>query len=671
MAFETRDRASTFLRIRAFRSLWRLTCVALIFVGSGAARAATITVNSTADVAANDGQCTLREAIIAANTNTSSGAAAGECAAGAAGLDTIVFAIPGPGVKTIAPGLALPLPTITEAVLIDGYTQGGTANTNDTSLGSNAVLVIFLDMSSTFSGLVATAPTTIRGLAINPAFDAGILLNTGSDGSKIEGNFIGPNVAGSASAATTNGNGIIVSSSNNVIGGTTPAARNLISGTLVGINIAFGVPSNNRVEGNLIGTNAAGTAAIPNIDYGIHLLTPGVSNVIGGTTAAARNVISGNGISGVVLDGGGPPTVATNLVEGNYIGVDITGMAALGNGRQGVFVSFSSMNNVIGGTAAGAGNVISGNGSSSSVGFPNANVDADGSGSPGTLIQGNLIGPNAAGTGSPTGLPGVVTVGVILGNGATAGGLSAGAGNVIAFNPGVGVLVPNTNFTGGGPPVQNAAILSNSIYSNGQLGIDLGGSYFPAAGNGVTANDPCDIDTGPNNLQNFPVITSASIAGVNATISGTLNSTASTTFRVEFFSNAVCGVSGNGEGQTFLGFANVTTGPTCSASFGPLFFAVPPGQTVITSTATDSANNTSEFSACFAAGGATPTPTPTSTLTATPTPTPTGPTPTPALTPTPVPAGGVAAVPTLAPNVLAFLGLALALAALFVLRKSS
>ncbi len=103
-----------------------VACTAIL-LAPASARASTITVNSTSDAAANDGACTLREAIIAANTNAASGAAAGECAAGAAGLDTIEFNIPGPGVQTIAPASALP--AITEAVFINGYTQPGRAPT--------------------------------------------------------------------------------------------------------------------------------------------------------------------------------------------------------------------------------------------------------------------------------------------------------------------------------------------------------------------------------------------------------------------------------------------------------------------------------------------------------------------------------------------------------------
>ena len=312
--------------------------------------------------------------------------------------------------QTIA--TASPLPAITEAVFINSYTQpGSSANTNGTTLGSNAILLIYLDMSSQLGyGLNVTAgPTTIRGLAINPTRDVGICLNTGSDGSMIEGNFIGTNAAGTAAAtAISLANGILVFSSNNVIGGTTPAARNVISGNDGGVNFGSGTSnaaSNNRVEGNLIGTNAAGTAAVASL-IGVNVVSPGVANVIGGTTAAARNIISGNAVSGVVLQEGTLSSAGANLVQGNYIGVDVTGTVALPNGKQGV--SVSSMGNVIGGTTAGAGNVISGNGSTSPFGYANANVDADyaGRGSPGTLIQGNLIGTNAAGTAAPTGLSG-------------------------------------------------------------------------------------------------------------------------------------------------------------------------------------------------------------------------------------------------------------------------
>lgn len=109
---------------------------------------------------------------------------------------------------------------------------------------------------------------------------------------------------------------------------------------------------------------------------------------------------------------------------------------------------------------------------------------------------------------------------------------------------------------------------------------------------------------GGNDSQNYPVITSAVVVAGNATISGTLNSLASTQFRIEFFANAACGAQGYGQGQTFIGFTTVTTSGSGNATFGPLVFAVPAGQAVITSTATDvTLGNTSEFSQCLPTGG--------------------------------------------------------------------
>jgi hypothetical protein len=133
------------------------------------------------------------------------------------------------------------------------------------------------------------------------------------------------------------------------------------------------------------------------------------------------------------------------------------------------------------------------------------------------------------------------------------------------------------------------AVLRNAIYSNVGLGIDLGP-------NGVTPNDPGDADTGPNNLQNFPVLTAATRTATLA-VTGTLNSTAATAFRVEFFANDALDPSGHGEGQRYLGFVSVTTDGSGNAAIAA---ALPvTGVSVgnfITATATDAAGNTSEFS---------------------------------------------------------------------------
>ncbi len=581
MKLESRTCKKSHRRRTAIGALPRFAgCGLFLFLGVSFGLANTITVNSTADAAANDGQCTLREAITAANSNTVSGALPGECGAGAAGLDTIVFSIAGGGVKTITP--ASLLPTITEAVTIDGYTQPGTSqNTNPLNAGINAVLLIEINGSLGGSQLSINGNgTTIRGL----------VFNRGGDEIRVNA-------------------------------------------------------SNITIAGNFIGTNPAGTIAMGNPVGGFGIRQEsGNNNVIGGATAAARNLISGDTQGAIILSGSDG-----NQILGNYIGTDVTGTLALnGTGiRSGVNILgpvFSTTSNTVI-----SGNLISGN--------SGAGVITTSAG--GLLLQGNLIGTQRDGVGALGNNQGVS---IPAGNGNLVGGTSPGQGNIIRFSQGFGVSISPNAFGNG--------ILGNSIDSNTQLGITLQLSGTPLA------NDSCDIDTIPGNRgQNYPVIASAVVAGGNVTVAGTLNSTASTTFRVEFFANAACDPTNNGEGQTYLGFTSVTTDVSCNASFGPLVFAAPPGQTIFTATATDPANNTSEFSRCFPLGivptpTVTPTPTPTVTGTVPPTSTPTA-TP-PGATPTPTPPQGPAGVvvPTLSPFLLALFAAALALSAILLVRRN-
>ena len=186
-------------------------------------------------------------------------------------------------------------------------------------------------------------------------------------------------------------------------------------------------------------------------------------------------------------------------------------------------------------------------------------------------IQGNRIGVNAAGTGA---LPNTGNGVVLNGTNTTIGGATDAAANVIANSGQAGVRV-----NGG----TGHLILRNSIFGNTGLGIDIGGG-------GITGNDTGDADTGANNLQNFPVLTST-VGGVQST----LNSTANTTFTVQYFANAACDPSGNGEGQTFLSEVTVTTGSDGNVTL-PLLAA--PQGTLVTATATSPTNDTSEFSNC-------------------------------------------------------------------------
>ncbi len=403
----------------------------------------------------------------------------------------------------------------------------------------------------------------------------------------VQGNLIGTNAAGTAALAN-GGEGVLLDEANgNTVGGATPAARNIISGN-GGDGIGFEVDaagttaSNNLVQGNYIGTDVTGTTSLGNGDNGINTFNFGgptaaiSSNTFGGVNPGEGNLISGNSSNGMEVNGS---AVTTNLIQGNFIGTDVTGTVALGNGNHGISIS-DSPGNTVGGSVAGAGNVISGNsfqgveitGSSSATATMN-------------VVQGNLIGTQVDGT-SPLG-NGEHGIAVFANGGNnTIGGIVAGSGNTIAFNTGVGVLL--IQGTGN-------AIEGNSIFSNTGLGIDLGGDD-------VTPNDLGDADTGPNNLQNFPVLTSATLGGGQTTIAGNLNSAPSTTFRLEFFANTAADPSGNGEGQTFLGSQDVMTDGSGNVAFTAVLPLLPPsGQTVISATATDPANNTSEFSAMVGA----------------------------------------------------------------------
>lgn len=659
-------------------------------------RANTFTVTNVNDT----GTGSFRQAIIDANAHI--------------GLDTIAFNIPGTGLHTIIP--ATVWPTITDPVIIDGYTQPG-SSPNTLATGDNSVHRIELNGNgAAFPALTLTAGnSTLRGLVMNRFNGNGpanaLNIQTGgnnrvvgcffgisadgttaqnnsrlgidiesspnntiggtnpgdrnvisgsasatsiqingpaSSGTLIQGNYIGTNAPGTAAITGSvigiqiGNNGAGTGSSNNTIGGTTAAARNVISGNVsVGIKVFDDTITGTLIQGNYIGTNAAGTAAIPNGD-GVFLLRS-YSVLVGGTTAGAGNVISGNTGTGVNFANGGGVGGKGNTIQGNRIGTNTAGTAAIGN-DTGIAIA-DAQNNLIGGTVAGAGNVISGNKSFGIFLAGGGAPDADAN-----LIQGNFIGTNAAGTaklgngligilvsGQGSVITGVNTIGgttaaarnIISGNGQYGlqiiggshlriqgnfigtdvngtgalgnslyaiymshsldnqiGGTTPGSGNVIAFNgsPGTAAGGVSVLYDGTGN-----SILGNSIFSNVGLGINLG------ANDTVEANDVGDADTGPNNLQNYPVLTTVSNGGGQTNIVGTLNSEANKTYRLEFFSNSSVDPTGYGEGQTFLTAINVNTNTSGDASFN---FNVPqlaPGQHV-TATATDPAGNTSEFS---------------------------------------------------------------------------
>jgi hypothetical protein len=383
------------------------------------------------------------------------------------------------------------------------------------------------------------------------------------------GNLIGTNATGTA--ALGNGGpflgGIELWGNYNTIGGTTPGARNIISGNdIYGISIEPVFPGgaqHNLVEGNYIGTDITGTTSLGKQGGGI--LIAGSYNTIGGTTGTARNLISGNGpIGGIQIK---PPYALSakgNVVQGNYIGTDANGTHSVRNGQAGIVLAGGTTDNSIGGTLPGEGNLISGGISL----FDDAFFGGDPTHN---LIEGNLIGTNYTGT-APLDVYSEQGIYIRGGDYNTIGGTVPGAANTIAFNNLDGVLV----YSGTGN-----SVLGNSIFSNVSLGIFLN-----------SANNA-------NNNQAFPILTSVSSTGSGTTITGTLQSVPSTTFRIEFFANAAADPSGYGEGQTYLGFTTVTTTSSGAGSFSfTLTTPLPAGQTIVSATATNlTTGDTSPF--CF------------------------------------------------------------------------
>ena len=235
-------------------------------------------------------------------------------------------------------------------------------------------------VANTIGGTMPGASNLISGNA------DGVLIINASGNNLVQGNYIGTNAAGTQTLSNL-GNGIEISNSKqNTIGGTTPGARNLITGNFSdGVLITI-LSKDNLVEGNYIGTDFSGTQFLGNGGNGVEI-SGSVANTIGGTTPGARNLISGNFGDGVSIIGTpvGPNT--TNLIEGDFIGTNIQGTGPLSNGQDGVAVLDAS-DDTVGGTVQGAGNVISGN-DGNGISFTDA---------PASDVVGNFIGTNAAGT---------------------------------------------------------------------------------------------------------------------------------------------------------------------------------------------------------------------------------------------------------------------------------
>lgn len=422
------------------------------------------------------------------------------------GADEIQFSIPGTGVQTIYVNRN-GLPEITDPVTIDGYTQPG-ASPNTRAVGNDAVILIQIDGRDDFSGpvngiVISGGNSIVRGLSIT-GIPSRVYVGFPEDPPP-------PPPEGDAIQLKTNGG--------------------------------------NLIEGNFIGLAPSGASTGHYTYRGIEALSS--DNRIGGTAPESRNVISRQQLA---IVSGGDRTV----VEGNYLGSDPSGFVVQNNG-EGVLVRGDNVR--IGGTATGAGNLITGSQTNIMIG----------SSASGTIIQGNLIGTNVGGSGNLGTLSKAIT---INGSQTLVGGLDPGAGNRIAFNIS-GILVVGNNAVG------------NTFFSNV---FNAGYGFDNIALFGFSRNDLGDSDTGPNNLQNFPVIASVSHSADSTRLVGGVNSKASGTFTLQFFVNRRTST-----GDALLGTRSVTTDGSGMARFDFTF----PGHTAadefISATATDAEGNTSQF----------------------------------------------------------------------------
>jgi hypothetical protein len=264
-----------------------------------------------------------------------------------AGPDAIQFSI-GSGPRTIAPLTALP--TLTDPVVLDATSQPGYAGKPLIELTGSQVTT-----TSSVTGISVTAgDSVVSGFVINRFSGNGVrLLSAG--GNVVRGNYIGTDASGAA-AAPNGGQGVFVQTGGNVIGGTAARDRNVISGNAKnGVQLYTAAASGNSIRGNYVGLDAAGRGALGNGQCGV-AVDGAPNNLVGGFVAGARNVISGNATDGVLV---ADPGATGNRVWGNYVGTDARGVSQVGNRSYGVEVS--QPGNSVGAPFRGARNVISGN----------------------------------------------------------------------------------------------------------------------------------------------------------------------------------------------------------------------------------------------------------------------------------------------------------------------
>jgi hypothetical protein len=436
--------------------------------------------------------------------------------------------------------------------------------------------------------------------------DSGVCISgNGTTNNTVSGNYIGIN-ADSTSELPNRDHGVYIidSAQNNTIGGDTAGERNVISGNLkAGVRIEGSGTMSNTVSGNTIGLAADGTTGLGNDNDGVYITNGAQNNTIGGDTAGEGNVISGNDLLGVRIEGSG---TTGNTLSGNIIGLAADGMTDRGNGQHGISIYGGAQNNTIGGDTAGERNVISGNEWNG--------IQINGSGTMSNTVSGNHIGTDANGTtGLGNGWDGVSIYGGAQNN--TVGGDADGERNVISGNQN-GVVIVGSSTTGNtvsgnyiglasggtgalgnieygveiGDGAQNNTVgPGNVIAHNGNDGVEVYGSS--TNGNIITQNSIFSNDMGIDLMLNAngdiaaPVIVTTTVGSVNVV------GTACTGCTVEVFENS----DADGEGETYVGDTTVTASGAFTVTVSSL------SDPYLTATATDATDGTSEFSEVFTA----------------------------------------------------------------------
>lgn len=455
-------------------------------------------------------------------------------------------------------------------------------------------------MSSSYNVIGTNGDGIADGQERNLIYDGqyNIILVT-SDHNVIAGNYMNVNASGTQALNASHGEIFIADGHDNLVGTNGDGISDNLERNLCSFIEIVGGSSNNTIAGNYIGVSVGGQVIITN--SGIAIWANGGSgrphhNRVGTNSDGISDALEQNILEGMILEG-----TDYNVIAGNYIGIQANGVTPFPAVIYPRIHIENATYNLLGTNGDGVRdaverNVIGGYAEYGLITFSSAPTY--------NIVAGNYIGTTAAGTGDTSNSNGIQILG---GHDNVIGGSLPAMGNLIASNV-TGVLVAGTG-------TQNNPIQNNVIRSNDALGIDLdwtpdtgleirpplsatssiGDTPLTASGfTGVNPNDALDADSGPNGLQNYPVL----VTVTPTVVSGTLISAPNTTYTLHFYSNPSCDPSGYGEGETYQGSKTVTTAANGNGIFSYTFNNLLPAGHVVTATATDPNGNTSEFSAC-------------------------------------------------------------------------